>query len=154
MRTRTIQWLIPALLMMLLVGCAQMATPAAQPAGQEQAAAQTETEQADTQGVESPPSIALVLIGPKDDNSWAEAAYNALQVQAEQGARTAYSESVADADVARVMREYAEEGFDIIIAHSFSYQDAVFEVAEEYPNVNFAWAGGINRTAPNVADYD
>ncbi len=154
MRIRILPWLIPMLLTALLVGCAQVATPAAQPVGQEQAAAQTGTEQADTQGVESPPSIALVLIGPKDDNSWAEAAYNALQVQAEQGARTAYSESVADADVARVMREYAEEGFDIIIAHSFSYQDAVFEVAEEYPNVNFAWAGGINRTAPNVADYD
>ncbi|MCS6825524.1 MAG: BMP family protein [Caldilinea sp.] len=149
MHTRIFQRLILVVLITLLAGCAQVATPTTPPAVEEQAATQ-----ADIQEVESPPSIALVLIGPKDDNSWAEAAYNALQVQAERGARTAYSESVSDVDVARVMRGYAEEGFDIIIAHSFSYQDAVFEVAEEYPNVNFAWAGGINRTAPNVADYD
>ncbi|MEZ4581622.1 MAG: BMP family protein [Caldilineaceae bacterium] len=98
--------------------------------------------------------MALVLIGPKDDNSWAESAYNALQGLADQGVQTAFSESVSDADVARVMREYADEGYDLIVAHSFSYQDAVFEVAAEYPDVNFAWAGGIGRTADNLSDYD
>lgn len=103
---------------------------------------------------EAEPSIALVLVGPKDDNSWAQAAYDALQGQAAKGTRVGFSESVSEADVARVMREYVEEGFEMIIAHSFSFQDAVFEVAAESPDVNFAWAGGINRTAENVADYD
>jgi len=106
------------------------------------------------EAVEEKPSIALVLIGPKDDNSWAEAAYEALQAQADQGARVAFSESVSDADVARVMREYVDQGFQIIIAHSFSFQDAVFQVASDSPDVNFAWAGGIDRTDSNVADYD
>jgi simple sugar transport system substrate-binding protein/basic membrane protein A len=100
------------------------------------------------------PSIALVLIGPKDDGSWNEAAYNALQVQADQGAEVAFSELVSEADVARVMREYVDKGFQIIIAHSFSFQDAVFQVAAESPDVNFAWAGGIERTEVNVGDYD
>jgi simple sugar transport system substrate-binding protein/basic membrane protein A len=100
------------------------------------------------------PSIALIMIGPKDDNSWAAAAYAALQAKQSQGVQTAFSESVADADVARVMREYVDQGFDIIIAHSFSYQDAVFQVAGESSAVNFAWAGGIQRTGANVADYD
>lgn len=103
---------------------------------------------------EEQPSIALVLVGPKDDNSWAAAAYSALQAQSAKGIETAFSESVSDADVARVMREYVDQGFDIIIAHSFSFQDAVFQVAAENPEVNFAWAGGINKTAANVADYD
>ena len=40
------------------------------------------------------------------------------------------------------------------MAHSFSYQDAVFEVAAEAPKTNFAWAGGIGQTAANVSDYD
>ena len=61
---------------------------------------------------------------------------------------------VADADVARVMRDYVDQGFDVIVAHSFSYQDAVFEVAAEAPETNFAWAGGIGQTAENVSDYD
>ena len=99
-------------------------------------------------------SVALVLIGPKDDNSWAEAAYTALQGLDGQGIPTAFSESVSDGDVARVMREYVDEGYDVIIAHSFSYWDATFEVAAEAPEVNFAWAGGIQETAENVGDYD
>ena len=100
------------------------------------------------------PSMALVLIGPKNDNSWAEAAHQALEAEAAKGSRTAFAESVADADVARVMRDYVDQGFDVIVAHSFSYQDAVFEVAAEAPETNFAWAGGIGQTAENVSDYD
>ncbi len=143
---RTKFFTIAALLIGLLwlVACAAPVAPA--PAAEAPAAAEPAAD-----GV---PSIALVLIGPKDDNSWAEAAYNALEAQAAKGAEIAFSESVSDADVARVLREYAEQGFNIIIAHSFSYQDAVFEVAAEYPDTNFAWAGAINRTAANVADYD
>ena len=98
--------------------------------------------------------MGLIMIGPKDDNWWAEAAYTALQGLEQEGVPTAFSESVSDADVARVMREYVDEGYDAIIAHSFSYWDAVFEVAAENPDVNFAWAGGINETAANVGDYE
>lgn len=134
-------WLVSAL---LLTACVQTPAPAAAPASD--AAAPAASSDA--------PSMALVLIGPKDDNSWAESAYNALQAQADKGVKTAFSESVSDADVARVMREYVDQGFKIIIAHSFSYQDAVFEVAAEAPEVNFAWAGAIGRTDKNVADYD
>ena len=100
------------------------------------------------------PGVALVLIGPKNDNSWAEAAHRALEGEAAKGSRTAFAESVADADVARVMRDYVDQGFDVIVGHSFSYQDAVFEVAAEAPETNFAWAGGIDQTAENVSDYD
>ncbi|HBY92494.1 MAG TPA: BMP family ABC transporter substrate-binding protein, partial [Chloroflexi bacterium] len=98
--------------------------------------------------------MALVLTGPPDDNSWNEAGYNAIKAIEAKGVEIAYSESVADADVARVLRQYSDQGFQMIVAHSFSFQDGTFQVASEYPNVNYAWAGGINRTAKNVADYD
>ncbi len=100
------------------------------------------------------PSVALVLIGPKNDNSWADAAYRALEAEQSKGSKVAFAESVADADAARVMRDFVDQGFDVIVAHSFSYQDAVFEVAAEAPGTTFAWAGGIGHTAKNVADYD
>ncbi len=99
-------------------------------------------------------SIAVVLTGPWDDNSWNEAGYNAVQNLEKKGFKIAFSESVADADVGRVLREYVDQEFEMIVAHSFSYQDATFEVASEAAGVNFAWAGGIGRTAKNVADYD
>jgi basic membrane protein A and related proteins len=100
------------------------------------------------------PGVALVLIGPKNDGSWAAAAYSALEAEAAKGSRTAFAESVPDADVARVMRDYVDQGFEVIVAHSFSYQDAVLEVAAEAPETKFAWAGGIDGTAENVSDYD
>ncbi len=99
-------------------------------------------------------SIAVILTGPWDDNSWNEAGYNAVHELEKDGVKIAYSENVADADVGRVLREYTDEGFEMIVAHSFSYQDPTFEVGEESPDTNYAWAGGIGRTAKNVADYD
>jgi basic membrane protein A and related proteins len=105
-------------------------------------------------GAQERPDVGLVLIGPKNDRSWAAAAYRALEAEAAEGSRTAFAESVPDADVARVMRDYVDQGFGVIVAHSFSYQDAVLEVAAEAPQTNFAWAGGIDGTAENVSDYD
>lgn len=100
------------------------------------------------------PSIALVLGGPANDDSWNEAAFDAMKTLESQGVEIAISESIPDADIARVLRQYASQGFDVIIGHSYNHQDAVFQVAEEFPEVNFAWAGAIGRTATNVADYD
>jgi basic membrane protein A and related proteins len=121
---------------LLLPACAALALLTSQAAAQER------------------PSVALVLIGPKNDGSWAAAAHSALEAEAAKGSRTAFAESVADADVARVMRDYVDQGFQVIVAHSFSYQDAVLEVAAEASETNFAWAGGIDQTAENVSDYD
>jgi simple sugar transport system substrate-binding protein/basic membrane protein A len=138
--------------LLALAACGQAAAPAA-PAEPtevpEEAAAPTDAGAADTMG-----KLALIIIGPPDDNSWNEAGFNALNALKAKGYETTMSESVAPADVGRVLRELAEQGYQMIVAHSFSYQDAVFEVAQEFPETNFAWGGGINRTAKNVADYD
>lgn len=98
-------------------------------------------------------SFAIVLTGPWDDNSWNEAGYDGMKALEAEGVKVAYSESVAEGDVARVLRQYADEGYQMVVGHSFGYQDGVFEVAAEYPDVNFAWAGGIQHMDKNVADY-
>ncbi len=135
---------IVALLLIVIVGMVACAAPTTAPAPEET----------------SPPAeevkgrIAVILTGPYDDNSWNNAGYDAVQALKAEGYDAVFSESVSDADVERVLRTYADQGYEVIVGHSFSYQDAVFAVAEDYPNINFAWAGGINRTAENVADYD
>lgn len=98
--------------------------------------------------------MALVLSGSTNDQSWDQAAFDAGEALKAEGIEVAVSEAVDPANVAAVLRQYAEEGYDLVVAHSFSYQDGVFEVAQEFPDVNFAWAGGIEGTAENVADYD
>ncbi len=99
-------------------------------------------------------SIAVVLTGPWQDHSWNEAGYEAVQALGKKGAKIAFSENVKDADAARVLREYCDQGYEMIVAHSFSFQDAAFQVAKECPKSNFAWGGGIKRMEKNVADYD
>jgi len=144
---------------MLLTACGGAAEPA--PA-EEAPAEETVAEEAPAEEAaaeepameESKGKIAAILTGPWDDNSWNEAAYIALGAMEAAGYETGYSESVAESDIQRVLREYADEGYQMIVAHSFGYGDGAFEVAEEYPEVNFAWAGGIMTTADNVADYD
>lgn len=138
--------LMISLLLSACGGAATTVAPTAAPA--------TTAAPAATQAPAEQFKMALVLTGPPDDNSWNEAGYNAIKSLEAEGVKVAYSESVADADVARVLRQYADQGYQMIVAHSFSFQDGTFQVAGEYPNVNFAWAGGINRTAKNVADYD
>jgi len=139
-----------SLLLLVLTACGPSAAPVPEePTGGEPAAEGPLKEEGVGEN-----SFALVLTGPPDDNSWNEAGYIAMKALEESGVEVAFSESVADADAARVLREYADQGYRMIVAHSFSYQDATFEVAEEYPDINFAWGGGINRTAKNVADYD
>jgi simple sugar transport system substrate-binding protein/basic membrane protein A len=146
-------FLLLALAAMLFAACA---APAAAPAPPEEAPTEEAAaeEGAAPAAAESKGKIALIFPGPPDDNSWNEAAYSTLQAMGEDGYEIAYSESVADADAARILRDYADNGFQVIVGHSFGYQDAVFQVASEYPDVNFAWGGAINRTAENVADYD
>lgn len=142
----------------IVAACGQATTPApaAQPTAQSAEPPATEQPAAEepAAGGDAAGKLALIIIGPPDDNSWNEAGFKAINDLKAKGYETTYSESVAPADVARVLRELAEQGSQMIVAHSFSYQDAVFEVAEEFPETNFAWAGGINRTAKNVADYD
>jgi simple sugar transport system substrate-binding protein/basic membrane protein A len=96
----------------------------------------------------------LILTGPIDDNSWNEAAYTAMKALEEKGVEVTFTERTPYPDTARILREMVDEGHQMIVGHSFGHQDAVFEVAEEYSDVNFAWGGGTGRTAENVADYD
>jgi basic membrane protein A and related proteins len=144
---------------LLLVACGgQAETPTAvEPAGNTTAdAAPEEVEEEETAPEEEAGagSISVIMTGPWDDGSWNESAYDALKALEAEGVRIAYSENVSDADASRILRQYVSDGYRLNIGHSFSFQDAVFEVAEESADTTFAWAGGIGRTAANVADYD
>lgn len=130
----------------LMAGCSQQSTP--------QASEPTTEAATNTTSTDDQPSLAIVFGGPANDDSWNEAAYNAAQALKAKGVKVATSESIADADVARVLRQYAEQDYDVIIGHSYNHQDAVFQVAKEFPDNNFAWAGAVGKTSENVADYD
>lgn len=106
--------------------------------------------------------VALVLPGPINDLSWNAVAYQGLKEVAKSFTMDfVFQENVADADVERVLRDYAGRGYDLILAESFNYQDPAIKVAQDFPKVKFATATGFKvRSAgfadvpPNHAVYD
>ena len=72
-----------------------------------------------------------------------DADYNTLgnlgieAVKADLGIEIAFSESVAVPDVERVMREYIDDGFNIIFTHGGQFLSQTIELAKEFSDVNF-----------------
>lgn len=96
-----------------------------------------------------PVKAAFVLHGTRDDGTWNAMAWEGKETLEGMGFETTYSESVDDADVARVMRNYASEGYDLIWAHSGTYPNAVMEVAADFPEVSFAVPTGPGLDFPD-----
>ncbi|MGH1454756.1 MAG: BMP family protein [Paracoccaceae bacterium] len=67
-----------------------------------------------------------------------------------------YSENTANTDYARVMREYAEQGYQLIIGEIFGAEAEAREVAAEYPDVAFLMGSSFKEDAalPNMAVFD
>jgi len=64
---------------------------------------------------------------------------------------TTFVENVPEGpDSARVIRELAKQGNEIIFTTSFGYMDHTIKVAKEFPNVKFEHITGYKRS-PNVA---
>jgi basic membrane protein A len=107
-------------------------------------------------GGEDRVKMALVLPGNINDLSWNQVAYEGAKRLEEEGlVELAYTETVPEdaASLTQAVSGYADQGYELIIAHSFGYGDPLFKLAKDYPDTNFAWAGGIDKTSDNVADY-
>ncbi len=117
----------------LLAGCAAPtqapAAPAAPAATQAPAAA-------------AKLKMAAIFPGVITDADYNTLAYVGLQaVKADLGVETAYSESVAVPDVDRVMREYVDQGFNVIWTHGGQFINQTVELAKAFPNVVFIGEG-------------
>jgi len=63
-----------------------------------------------------------------------------------------FSESVANTDYERVMREYAEAGHQLIVGEAFAVEDAARAVAKDYPNTAFL-IGSSFKPDPAIANF-
>ena len=99
--------------------------------------------------------VAFVYVGPVGDLGWSYAHdQGRLALEELPYVETTYSEIVSEGpDAERVIRDYAQKGYDLIFATSFGYMDSVMAVAEEYPDVLFEHATGY-KTSDNVSIYD
>jgi basic membrane lipoprotein Med (substrate-binding protein (PBP1-ABC) superfamily) len=66
-----------------------------------------------------------------------------------------FTEKVGASDFERVLREYAERGFELIIGDAFlAGEDPVRRVAKEYPDVAFAFGSEFQLQDPNLSVFD
>ena len=66
-----------------------------------------------------------------------------------------FTEKIAAADFEKVLREYAERGFDLIVGDAFmAGEDPVRRVAKDYPEIAFAFGSEFGPVAPNLSVFD
>lgn len=85
--------------------------------------------------------VALLLPGSLNDGGWNAAAYAGLMELKDEGYEVAFTENIAIAGIEEAMRNYALEGFDLVIGHGFEFGEPAMRVAAEYPDVNFYVSG-------------
>lgn len=146
-------WLLPALLALALAAtaCGPAATP-------EPPAEVTTPPEAPPAAPETPGAlrVALILPGRIDDLAWNQAGYRSfLRLQGRLGSEieTSWVENVyTNVDIVPALRDYAQRGYDIVLGHGFQFQEPLYEVAPEFPDVTFACGGW--EALPNMSIYD
>ena len=105
--------------------------------------------QAQTPGTN--PRIALVTDALFSDGGWGAAAYNAAkQLETNYGYEIAYAENIAIPEIETTLRQYSQDGYNLIIAHGFEWGDPAVRVGAEFPDTKYVvFTGLVNST--NVA---
>lgn len=108
--------------------------------------------------------IAIVMPSATTDLAWSQAIYDALvTVQTEMGGEDAveiaFSEGMFNVgDAAAALRDYAADGYDLVIAHGTQYGSSLFEIAPDFPETAFAYGTsrdtGESEGHANIYAYD
>jgi len=118
-----------------LFGCTPAATPA--PAAT-QAPAATKFK------------AAMVTSGSTNDQGWNYDALRGMQqIRDQLGWEIAYTENAQPAQQANILRQYAQQGYNLVFAHGFEYGEAILAVNKDFPDTTFVQ---INATTegPNI----
>lgn len=108
----------------------------------------------------APLRIAVVMPSATTDMAFSQSMWSALlTIQKEMGGESAvqikYTDNMFNVpDAAAALRDYASQGFDIVIAHGSQYGSSVQDIAPDFPKTTFAWGTDVNTFGlPNVYAY-
>lgn len=105
--------------------------------------------------------VAVVMPSAINDLAFSQSMYDALvRIQTEMGGpgkfEFVYSENmfVVD-DAAAAIRDYATQGYDLVIAHGSQYGSSLQEIAPDFPKTSFAWGTTVDTFGqPNIFAYE
>lgn len=88
-------------------------------------------------------SVAMVLSGLVTDEAFNQYTYEGmLRAASEKGIKTAYREEVSQDEQLEVIRQFAQQGYSIIIGQGGQFGDALAQVADEFPETQFVFSVG------------
>jgi basic membrane protein A and related proteins len=94
--------------------------------------------------------VALITPGSVADAAWNSAAYQGLlRIRDSLRIQTSHIEARTPADQSEALRTYAAQGFDLVFAHGFEFQDAAERISQAYPKTIIIVTSG-RRTRGNV----
>ena len=95
--------------------------------------------------------IVLLLPGEINDQGWNASNYaGVVKCNEELGTNMEYIEAVQPADFESTFREYAERGYDIMMAAGSQFDEAAAAVASQYPDTLFMLVNGNNHDGANL----
>ena len=151
-----LKYLVIFMGLLLIVSCSGGDTEPADSDSSDQAAEPTEAPADDADAdhddaaMDEPFKIALVYVAPIGDLGWTYSHDIArLEIEEEFGDKveTAFIENVPEGpDAERVIRDFAQKGYDLIITTSFGFMDPTMAVASEYPDAQFVHISGFKNT--------
>ena len=138
-----------ALAMVVSAACAPDAAPPASdptdapPAGAEQPEEGGATAAADDSAGE-PYRVAFLLPGLISDAGWNAGGYYGAEYLNEnvENVEATYIENITTAVAEATLRDYADQGYDMIVGYSFDFGDYIMKVAPDYPDTQFIWSQG------------
>lgn len=150
MQKRLLSFIAMFVVLALMTACGDAAEPEpAAPAETKAEAVPADTESeaasaAEAEGEAAPAEttgdlrFAAIFPGVVTDADYNTLGYLGMTaLQENLGVETAYSESVAVPDVERVMREYIDNGFNVIFTHGSQFFSQTETLAQEFPDVYF-----------------
>lgn len=98
--------------------------------------------------------VAAIFSTPIEE-PWVNQIHEAmLKAQEDLGVEYKWAESVPSADYARVLREFARDGYKFITGDAFAAEDIARRVAREFPDVAFVFGSGQGPADPNFSVFD
>jgi len=97
--------------------------------------------------------VALILSGPANDQGWNAIAVAGVKAAEEEfGIESAYSENVSIADTEAAYRDYASQGYNLIIGHGFQFGEPAANVSKDFPTQYFM-ATEANSQSDNMGSF-
>ena len=128
--------------------------------GEEAAPTEATTEETPAEEASGPFRVAVVMPSAINDLAFSQSMYDTLvRIQNEMGAENfefAYSDNmfVVD-DAATALRDYASQGYNLVLAHGSQYGSSLQEIAPDFPDTSFAWGMTVDTFGvPNIYAYE